>query len=430
MKFLSLIFLSLAFGFAESYSQKILSADEAIKIALKNNYDIQLSKISLETAKANNTEGAAGMLPTADLNAGASYGFSSSLQEKDGGAKIEYPSASALSINASVVLNWTLYDGGKMYVTKHKLEEIQALGELSYKAMINNSIYQTLSGYYAIVKLLAQMESIKEIINYNTEREKIASVAFSSGSTAETDYLQAKIDLNNALQSEIMQKLAIEDAKKNLKTILAYDEDFEVETNIPDIQSIDKISVAEKIDSSNINIQALKKQIRIAKLALEEAESASMPKISLNASMSLSQKLYANAANVQDRTLGPTIGANFQMPLYTAGETDRKIAVAKLQNESTEIELLNLKNELKNELTMTLKTIESQSRLLSIENDSYESSKKYLDLCLQRLQFGKSSSLESHLAQEQYANSAFKLINYRYNLKIAEIKIKQILSEL
>ena len=56
-------------------SQK-LTIDDAISIALKNNFDIRVAKNDVAITKANNKPGNAGMLPTVGVSGSGSYGVS------------------------------------------------------------------------------------------------------------------------------------------------------------------------------------------------------------------------------------------------------------------------------------------------------------------------------------------------------------------
>jgi len=60
------IFLVLP-GLAQNPADPLLSADEAVRIALEANYDIQISQADAGIARLNNTRGNAGMLPTINL---------------------------------------------------------------------------------------------------------------------------------------------------------------------------------------------------------------------------------------------------------------------------------------------------------------------------------------------------------------------------
>ncbi|WP_204306684.1 hypothetical protein, partial [Klebsiella pneumoniae] len=54
----------------KGYSQQNLSLADAIIIALKNSYDIQLAKTNLEISNINNNSGVAGALPVVSATAG------------------------------------------------------------------------------------------------------------------------------------------------------------------------------------------------------------------------------------------------------------------------------------------------------------------------------------------------------------------------
>ena len=73
---------------------------------------------------------------------------------------------------------------------------------------------------------------------------------------------------------------------------------------------------------------------------------------------------------------------------------------------------------------------DNQQQLLQIERENCKLAKENLEISLKRLQLGQTTSLEVHQAQESYMESLTRLINFEYNLKISETKIKQLISNL
>lgn len=67
---------------------------------------------------------------------------------------------------------------------------------------------------------------------------------------------------------------------------------------------------------------------------------------------------------------------------------------------------------------------------MQIEKENNELNKEYIEICLQRLRLGQSTSLELHQAQDSYVQSSTRLINFEYNMKMAEIKLKQLIATL
>ena len=67
-------------------AQPLLTIEDAVSIALKNNYDILVARNDAETAKINNTAGNAGMLPTVAITGSDNYSLSNIDEKLPGGA--------------------------------------------------------------------------------------------------------------------------------------------------------------------------------------------------------------------------------------------------------------------------------------------------------------------------------------------------------
>jgi len=78
----------------------------------------------------------------------------------------------------------------------------------------------------------------------------------------------------------------------------------------------------------------------------------------------------------------------------------------------------------------TLSDFENQEQLLKIETENNDLAKENMVISLERLKQGQTTSVEVHLAEENYAQSSARLVNFRYNLKMAETKIKQLVADL
>ncbi len=153
--------------FSVAEGQKILTVDDAVNIALKNNFDILVARNDADIAKANNTPGNAGMLPSLQMSGSGDYELNNIHQELSGGTENNYSSLSTAQFNAGTQLSWTLFDGGKMFVTKNKLNEIESLGEIQFKDKVLQTMYNVIAAYYDVVRQKQELNSINEVINYN-----------------------------------------------------------------------------------------------------------------------------------------------------------------------------------------------------------------------------------------------------------------------
>ena len=429
-RFISVLLLTMLFSGVEG--QKILSVDEAVQIALKNNFDILVAGNDADIAKVNNTPGNAGMLPGVKMSGTGSYEVNNIHQGLQMGAESNYPSLSTKALSAGAQLSWTLFDGGKMFVTKNKLNEIEALGEIQFKDKVLNTLYDVIAAYYDIVRQKQELTSINEVINYNKERVTIAKAGYDAGSLIRTDLLQAKIDLNVTMEEAINQQFIIEAATKTLNELLGQNADqaIEVTDSIPLNYVPDKSELTQKLYSSNTSVLSYQKQIDIAKLSLKEYNSLYLPTLNFNAGYYWSNTVNSAGSLLQNRTIGPQVGGTVVIPIYSSGENKRKVATARLQLQSAEYELQNVKLQVNTDLLNAITGFNNQRQLMQIEKENNELSKENIEICLQRLRLGQSTSLELHQAQDSYVQSCTRLINFEYNLKIAEIKLKQLIASL
>jgi len=431
-KQLLLVFVCILLSLSSVNAQKALNLDDAIRISLKNNFDILVSRNDASIATVNNTPGNAGMLPTVAISGSADYSRNNTYQKYPDGSSANFPSANSTILTAGAQLSWKLFDGGKMFVTKSKLNEIESLGEILYKDKVLQTLFNVVSAYYDVVRQHQQLKSIQVALNYNKDRVIIAQAGFNAGSLLKTDLLQAKIDMNVILENQINQEYIIIEAEKTLNLLLGQSKDsvFAIQDSIPLDYTPNRTDLVKKLNSSNTSILSFQKQIDIAGLATKEYKSGYLPYVDFRAGYYFSQSTNPNTTISQTRSVGPQVGGSVVIPLFSAGENKRKVAVAKIQTQSAVYDLQNIKLQVNNLLDNTLIDYENQQRLLQIETENNELALENIKISLERLRLGQTTSLEVHIAQEDFVQSNTRLINFRYNLKLAETRLKQLVSDL
>lgn len=427
---INICFFLLTVSFATAQSQPILSSDEAVSIALKNNYDILISKNSSESGRINNTAGNAGMLPNLTIAASDNYSLNNVDQKYSAGTETKTTNAHSNTLNSGVELNWTLFDGGKMFVTKNKLNEIQALGEIQFKGQVLQTVSDVIVAYYDVVRQTQQLASIEEAINSTRTMVNVLQTSFGAGLSPKTNLLQAQIDLNEFRENAINQQTVIIASKINLNKLLSRDPNtvFEVADSIPLGFFPDKNELSQKLYSSNTSVLSTQKQLGIARLSLKELRTTQLPKVSLNAGYIFFKSNNNYGTVLTNKAFGPQIGGTISIPIYQSGNASRQIETAKLQLKSDEYNLESTKLQINSELQNNLTTYENQQQLLEIEKSNMELAKENLYITMERLRLGQTTSLELHQAQQSYVDSHTRYIDFEFNLKVAEIKLKQLMA--
>lgn len=411
-------------------AQQKMTSDEAVSIALKNNYDILVAKTSADAAKINNTAGNAGMLPAVAVTASDNYSLNKVEQKYSTGSENNTPNAYSNSFNSGVALNWTLFDGGKMFVTKNKLNEIQNLGEIEYRGQVLQTVYDVIVAYYNVVRQTQQLASIEEAVSSTQTMVNILQTSFGAGLSPKTNLLQAQIDLNVYRENAINQQAVILASKRDLNQLLSRDPNtnFDVVDSIPLNYTPDKDELNRKLYENNTSILALQKQVEIAKLGLKEIQTLQLPKITFNAGYNFLKSNNDYSSVTMNHSYGTAIGGTISIPLYQSGNTKRQIETAKLQVRLDQYDLENTKLLINSELQNMLTAYDNQKQLLEIEKSNMDLARENLFITMERLRLGQTTSLELHQAQQSYVDSQTRFINFEFNLKSAETKLRQLLS--
>jgi outer membrane protein TolC len=425
------IFLVLP-GLAQNPADPLLSADEAVRIALEANYDIQISQADAGIARLNNTRGNAGMLPTINLVANENLTLSAFQQKLADGTEYQKSGAPFNNANAGVQLAWTLFDGRRMQITKKRLEELEALGKVNLQNTVQLTTAYVLQGYYEIVRGRMQERALEEVIVLNEERLRIAEVRLAAGFAAQTDALQARIDLNQRRADLILQQTATENAKRGLNRLLVRPPEtaFRVDETLNTTYNPIRNELEQKILANNPTLLSLQKSAEIAALVVDENRALSKVRITGNSQFNAVRSDNGAGFTLSNTQAGLTVGAGLVLPLYTGGNIKRQVETAQLAAQQSALRLDNQRLFVATELDNQLAAFASQQQILSLEADNVRSARENLNVSTERFRLGTTNGLEPQIAQYTLQQALSRRDLVLFNLKAAEIRLRLLAGEL
>lgn len=418
---------------AQQPDSVLLLPDEAVRIALANNYDIELARTDADIARLNNTRGNAGMLPNVSLVAGDNATFNAvQVQNLADGRHIEAYGVFSNTVNASVQLEWTLFDGGRMYIAKKRLAELEALGQLDLRATVQQTSAAVLLSYYDIVRSRQQERALAEVIALNEERLRIAEARLAAGMAAQTDALQARIDLNQRRADLLAQQNATASAKRELNRLLARDPGtrFGIDESLQTSWNPDRDALLQKIQSQNPSLLALQKSADVAALSVEEAQTLNKPRISGLGQFGGQRTDNGAGFLLNTFSTGLTVGAGLQLPLYSGGNIRRQVDVAKVQAQQAAVRLdaqrLNLNTALDDQLAF----YQTQRSALVLEEENVRNARENLNVSTERFRLGQTNALETQTAQNSLEQALLRRNLALYNLKVSEVQLRLLAGDL
>ncbi len=414
-----------------AYSQQ-LTIEQAIEIALKNNFDIQIAKTDVSIADKNNSIGNAGMLPRVTGTITDNYSITDINQKLSSGSENSGRDAKSNTLAAGVALNWTLFDGGRMFFAKSRLKTLEEISLLDLKERIQNSIASVIAAYYDIVRQEQNLKGFQETIKYNEERLKIAESKFNLGITSKVDMLQAKVDVNAIKAQLYRQQTDIEIAKSNLNNLLARksEEAFQVSDSINFNATPTLADLANKLIETNPTIQAFKKRVEVANLLKKESFSQFFPILNFNVGYNYSRNNNQVGFLLLNQSNGLNVGGSLAVPLFNGLNTIRQYQVAKLETQKSSQIYNQTLYSINTGLYNTYKDYTISQQVLDLEEDNILLAKENVNIALERFKLSQSVSLELREAQKSYQDAIIRLVNARYDTKTAETELLRLSGEL
>jgi outer membrane protein len=414
-----------------SCAQRILTVEEAVAGALQKNYDIILSRNDSTIAAIDYSYRNAVFLPRLNANAGALWNNNSQKQILADGSKRDQSGLRSNNINSQVALNWTLFDGLRMFVLRDKAEQLLEFGELEVKNQIVNTVAIVINNYYNIVRQKQQLRSIEEQMSIDSERVRLAQYRLDVGVGIKPDLLQSKIDLNAQKAAQLQQQALIEQLKEQLNQAMAVPQ-FTIYDVVDTITINTGISLGEVMNAAEKNPSMLlaKKNIDIANLAVKETKAALYPTVSFNSAYNFNrttnQVVINNFSTLFNQVQGYNYGFTATIPILNNLNTRRLIKQAKWNVGYQNIVYENQKSLTDLSVINAFQNYEQQKKALALEEENILLARENLDIVFQTYKLGAATLLQLKLAQNSLADAENRLIEARYNAKLSETELMRL----
>ncbi|MES1219467.1 MAG: TolC family protein [Bacteroidota bacterium] len=419
-----------------SPAQKLLTLEEAIATALQNNYDIQLSKNDSAVAALDYSYRNAAFLPRLNANLGYNWNINDQKQKFADGTKRQLQGVKSNTITTGIALNWTLFDGFKMFATRDKVEEFVKLGELGIKNQVVNTVATVVVTYYNVVRQKQQLKAIEEQMSINEERVKLAQYKLDIGVGAKPDVLQSKVDLNAQRAAQLNQQTLINQLKEQLNQSMnatpgsAYD----VSDTIPLNMQIALIDIQTNIENNNPLLLIAKKNIDIATLTLKERKADRYPVLSFNSGYNISRvdnKVTVNPYQpLFNRNRGTVFGFTTTIPILNNLNTRRLIQQAQLDVQYQRLTYDNQRSLINLSVLNAYNDYLQEKKALTLEEDNILLAKENVDIVFQTYKLGAATFIQLREAQKSLEDAYNRLITARYNTKLAETELLRLKGDL
>lgn len=431
MKMKSLIGLFFC-GLFAAQAQQVLTLEEAVKIALENNYDIRLAKNDLKVDQANADIGNAGMLPTVTANVIDNNGIQNASQTRTDGTVTSLDNAKNNSLNVGVGLDWTVFDGFRMFARYDQLKELQKLGEAQLKLTILTKISDVNETYFDLVQQQQLLAALDTTLVISRQRLELAQNRFTIGKASKLEVLNAQVDLNTDITNLLKQKDTYQKTKVTLNQILARDPqtDYKVVDNIVVDKDLQLVELTNLAVSQNPQLQAQIVNKRVSELQLKQVKAGRFPTVRVNTGYNFAETQSSIGFTSQTSARGLTYGFTASMNIFDGFFQNRNEKIAKLGIENAQIAIEQQQNTLSSQLVSAFQTYQTNLQLSELEDKNEDIAKQNLDITLEKFRIGTITTFEFRTAQLNFVNAQLRNSNAQYVAKLSEIALKELAGNL
>lgn len=429
------------FSFSLLSAQQLLTLQDAIAIALERNYEIRLSRNDSAVAALDYSYRNMVFYPRLNATAGTNWVRNNQKQEFTDSPDRQ-GNVATNNLNASLALNWTLFDGLRMFATRDKAEEYIRLGELTIKEQVINTVADVVNTYYSIVRQKQQLRAIEEQMSISQTRVELAQRKLDIGVGAKPDVLQSQVDLNAQRAAQLQQQTLIRQLKETLNQLIAPAPDgsgsemtteYDVSDEIPISEALSLEEIRRDMEQRNPTLQVLSKNIDIANLTLEEYRADRLPRLDFNATYNFTRTNNDIALNpflpIFNRNRGFNFGFTVTAPILNYKNTSRLIEQQELNIGFQHMILQNQKSLLSLSIQNAYHDFEFQKQALTLEEENILLARENVEIILETYRLGNSTYLQLREAQKSLEDAYTRLIAARYNTKVAETELLRLKGE-
>ncbi|MBA2250638.1 MAG: TolC family protein [Chitinophagaceae bacterium] len=413
-------------------AQDSLTIQDAIRYAIAHNFNLIIAKNSIEIGKINNNWAVAGAYPVVSANASKTIGLNNTSQKLNSGADIKKTGSVSQNLNAGLSATWQVFNGFKVFATKHRLEELERSGEYTFTQSLNLTVYNVISGYYNIVKLSEQLKAAAEQIKLYTERYNLADMKFNIGSGAKYDVLQANVDLNEQKSNMLTIQNQIDLAKTNFKSLLGYNADtaYKVADTIIIHPVEDMATVQGKMLSKNPDLLLASSQLAILFQTRKEINANRLPVVTLNGNYNFVRSSNGAGLTLYNQTYGPTLSVGVAVPLFNGGIIRKQLQVTDVQIQNQNVSIESVRNTLNTSLTNAYINYQNALNIISLEKSNLVLASESVSIASQRFKLLNITSVELRQVQISYYDAKTRLYNALYQAKLAEAELVMLSGEM
>ena len=209
---------------------------------------------------------------------------------------------------------------------------------------------------------------------------------------------------------------------------------YEVSDSIPVNSLLTLEEIQQNLESTNPGLQVTKKNLEIAGLSVKEFKADQYPVIEFNSAYNFRRSTNDIALNpflpIFSQNNGLSYGFSATIPILNYRNTNRLIKHAELELQYQTLSYASERSRLNINVVNAFNLFQLQLATLELEEENILLARENVNITLETYRLGSSTFIQLREAEKSLSDAYDRLINARYNAKLAETELLRMKGEL
>jgi outer membrane protein TolC len=403
-------------GVSQDLTGRTLSLEQCIALAVKLNPGLAAARSEVDSQKARVGEAAASSRP--QIGFSTSYGYSRAEDAGQGG-----------SISTGITLRQSIFDSGRANLSIKGAEQALKAKAFDEENSVQGVIAGVMNAYYMVNRSARNLRIASERVGNYENRLRWAKDFYASGAKAKIEVTKAETDLANARLDLVQANGAAERALSGLSHSRGVAISRPSASEFEDILEYAAYNIT--ADEALVRAIETRRDVRAQEVRVEEARtalSAAAKGLSPTLSGTAGYSFSGESDPLDRREWRLSVG--LEIPVSDGGLTRERIRGAEADLAGAEARLESMKQDIMLAVFNAHSSLTEAKVAATAAWEAERQAKETLDLAQGRYRAGVGESLEISDAVDGYAQSRIRVVSALYDLKSAEINLKQTMGAL
>jgi outer membrane protein TolC len=389
-----------------------------------------MARNSEKISSNNYTAGHAGFLPSLDLNSGYGCRLNNTGQTSSSGEETSQKGMHNTTGNASINLDWTIFQGFSVQTNYKKLNELKQIGELNTKLAVEDLVARIAAEYYYYIQQIKLFHNLGYAVSLSRERVRIDEERYLLGASSKLQLLQSLVYLNTDSSRYSRQNQVLKASQVRLNELMASpdlgedivlrDSMIRINTGLVYEQLLDETL------RSNTSLLIAASNQAISQYDYKIIASGTYPYLNLSSGYSYTYNDYETGNLSSQYSNGMNYGLTLGIDVFDGFNRRREKSNAQIEIENKKQQYSETEQRVKADLITIYYAYTNNLRLLKLEEQNLKTAEENLNIALERYKLGNLSGLDLREVQKSLLDAEERLISIEYLSKVAEISLLQI----